>query len=106
MNLLLKPQGPKKVIFPILFFGFGVSGWTLFYFFNLVMPGTIHDLLASIFVGHLFNGDKKTFWLAINQTFFWTLWCERNERIFNDQPSTFDSFMDLVIFNALCSLLV
>lgn len=56
---------------------------------------------STCFCGSSFSGAKKTFWLAINQTFFWYLWCKRNAWIFRDLFSSFDSFLDLILFHTL-----
>lgn len=67
---------------------------------NMAFSSTIFYILASIFVGHPFHGAKKILWLAINQAFFWYLWCKCNVKIFRDISLTFGAFVDLVLFNS------
>lgn len=70
-----------------------VVGWS----FNF--PNSIFDLLAFLFMfmGHPFNGTKRTIWLALVHAFFWALWGGRNGQLFRDSISTFDRLMDSVL---------
>lgn len=67
---------------------------------SLTCPNSISNLLASLLVGHPFGSSKRTIWLVIVHAFFWTLWGERNDRLFRGSYSPFEWFMDLVLANA------
>lgn len=67
---------------------------------STVFP-TMFDNLASLLVGHPFHGTKKTLWLAIIRTFFWTLWGKCNKRLFRDLISSFDRFLDFTLSTVL-----
>ena len=55
-------------------------------------------LLASVLVGHPFHGPKKVLWLALNREFFWNLWGERNDHIFNDISLFFFTILWILFF--------
>lgn len=67
-----------------------------------------HDYACKYFIfyhrflwGTLSKAIRKHYGLHLTVPFFffWSLWCERSGWIINNNHSSFDGFMDLVLFN-------
>lgn len=70
-------------------------------FWLVLDPSSKHPwLLGPCLLGTSLQ-RKKSSLVGYQQGLFWVLWCKGNNHVFNDSTTSFDSFLDLVLFTAL-----
>lgn len=56
------------------------------------------SLLALSHTGHPFIDEKRTIWINFIKAFLWITWKEMNNRLFNENGSSFDNFFDHITY--------
>lgn len=74
---------------------FSSFGWCI------VPPQSLKEWLHQILVNHPFKGSAAILWESMARAILWTIWNERNQRIFNNKYSSFLDAMESSIFHTL-----
>lgn len=57
---------------------------------SVAFPGDISSFLYLTLEGQPFKGRKRLIWMHLVRSFFWSVWLEHNNQIFNDKYQQID----------------